>query len=119
MEGNKNSTSDILRTYKALKENIMQTLNVCAVAKVISHTNDSARCQLINQPKTFVDCYHGGSIETDGGYVVIVFTDSDTRANIKRIKKGIEPVEIPHTNVRHALNYGIIISTINITTEEI
>ena len=71
---------------------------------------------MINKPKTNVQCYHGkgnGGL-SDGDYVVVIFTDDDTRSNIARIKNNEDTIEMPINHKRHDLNYGIIIGTINI-----
>ena len=116
---NNSDSSDILRVFKSLKENVMQTLSVCAIVQVLSHTDDYARCKLLNKPKTTIECYIGvEDAVQDGKYYMALFTDEDSRSNIMRVNDGEEPVEIPTTNVRHNLNFGVIISKIKLGIEE-
>lgn len=110
--GNRNSTNDLARTYRALKDNIMRTLNVCTICKVINVSTHYSKCQPINKPQTIIQCFNGTSV-SENDYVVVVFTDEDTRGNLDRIVKGEEPVETTD-GIRHDINYGIIISKLNI-----
>lgn len=115
MTGNHNDASDILRVFKSIKENIMQTLNVCSIVKVVSHTNDYAKCELLNQPKVMIECYNGIESELENGkYYIALFTDEDSRSNIMRVNNGEEPIQIPNNEVRHNLNFGVIISKIRL-----
>ena len=119
MEGNRNSTEDTIRVYKALKDNIMRTLKVCTIGRVTDGTGDYVTCQLINKPKTFIECYNASDEQlVVDEIVIILFTDEDTRDNLVRIKNNEEPVEVEDNKLKHNLNYGIVIKKITINQEE-
>lgn len=85
----------------------------------LAETSFYRTCQLVNKPSVFVDCfdlsYQLDTETTDlreGSLVLILFTDEDSRDNLKRILFGDEPIEINDENVKHNLNYGIIVKKI-------
>lgn len=90
----------------------------------LAETSFYRTCQLINKPNVNMDCFdlsYDLKNETtplqNGSLVLILYTDEDSRDNLKRILFGDEPIEINDENVKHNLNYGIIIKKIMDTND--
>lgn len=109
IEGNRNQTNNLLDLLLALKENIMRDTSVADFGKVTKVSEDGKYiCDLINTNETVVCISFGISASVDD-VVLILFTDTDFRVNLKSIQQGRESSEV-NTVHRHSKNYGVIIS---------
>ena len=104
-------SNNSLKIFDAQKESIMESLCVCNIGIIIQvKDNGYSVCQLLSNPDIYITCYNWVSA-TVGHYALIVFTDYDLRKNIRLIQKSQDPVEVNLRDVKHNLNYGIIIAT--------
>ena len=114
--GNNSTTSGVLNTYIALKDNIMRTLKVCEVCRVISETSTNYyKIQILNKPDTYVEAYTGIGTLNENDIVIVIFTNYDTRKNLERALAGEyeQLVAIPESETKHSIDFGIIINKIN------
>lgn len=117
-KGNKNSTSAFLEVLMALKENINKDLNVAEIGRVVNINEDKIKVQLLNNSDQRLICYKLKGLVLDvNDYVLIVFTNSDFRSNLNKIKNNKLPQNIENEQW-HSTNYGIIIGVIYKEEEE-
>lgn len=103
-------SSDFLKVLLALKANINKDLKVADVAKVIQISNDSVNCQIITD-NTNVSCIALQNIALSiGDTVLILYTDSDFRTNLKRIKENQATQTV--SSELHTKNYGVIVGIV-------
>lgn len=111
-KGNKNSTSAFLEVLMALKENINKDLNVAEIGRVIDINQDKIKVQLINNDQQKLVCYQLRDLQLENGdYVLIIFTNSDFRSNLTKIKNNKLPQNIDERSF-HTTNYGVIVGII-------
>lgn len=113
--GNKTTNSGMLDVYAALKTNIMNSLKVAELGIVEDVVK--MKCSLLNSPSIKILCTKLSSIEVHkGDIVLIVFTNSDFRTNLKRLESNLEPLEV--TENKHSIDYGVIIGIIKENKED-
>lgn len=111
LTGNKTDNPDFLKVLLTLKANIMKDLNVCEICKVVDISKDSYVVNPINNTKEKLYCKTiTNSTLNKGDLVLVIFTNSDYRLNLKKIKAGEKPQEVAQTDL-HSRNYGVIIAT--------
>lgn len=111
LTGNKTDNPDFLKVLLTLKANIMKDLNVCEICKVVDISKDSYVVNPINNTKEKLYCKTiTNSTINKGDLVLVIFTNSDYRLNLKKIKAGEKPQEVAQTDL-HSRNYGVIIAT--------
>lgn len=107
--GNKNLNDGFLDVLMALKKNTMKNIRVAEIG--IVEDVISLKCSLLNNPSLFIQCAKLTSLELNKGDVVlIIFTDTDFRSNLKRVNDNLKPLEV--TEVNHSINYGVVIGII-------
>lgn len=113
-DGNKNQhSSDILQAFVAMSERTMEKLHVCDIGKILSIDGNYSQVQLVNSPQTEIKAYVPSSLQLlQNDIVLIIYTDKDTRQNLKRLNKNLEVEEVNQDSVKHSLDYGIIIMKI-------
>ena len=106
--GNKVTNDDFLQVLLALKENIMKATGVAEVCQAVNVSDGVYSCKTISSG-TNVECYPLQGLEVNiDDVVVVLFTDTDFRANLKRIKNGKETQAVKEGTL-HAKDCGIII----------
>lgn len=114
VNGNKNLNNGFLDVLMALKKNTMKNTRVAEIGIVEDSTN--LKCSLLNNSSTYIQCTKLSSVTVNKGDVVLIlFTDTDFRNNLKRINDNLKPLEV--TEVNHSINYGVIIGIIKENTE--
>ena len=111
-EGNRNSTSDLMGSFKALKENIMRTLKVCEIGIIEENLNNNYyKVKLISNPNIIVECFSRDEYNNNS-IVLVIFTNYDSRANLTRVLNGEEPQEVNKESTKHDIDFGVIIKEI-------
>ena len=111
-EGNRNTTSDLVGSFKALKENIMRTLNVCEIGTIEREAeNNYYKVKLLNKPNVMIECFSRDEYNLHD-LVLIIFTDYDSRANLIRVLSNQDSQEVKKESTKHDLDFGIIIKAI-------
>ena len=112
-KGNRNTTGDIMEMFAALKENIMRSLKVCEVGEIMDGPDNKHyyKVKLLNKPETIIECFCLDSINKHS-LVAILFTNYDTRLNLDRALNDKETNEVNIEDLKHSIDYGIIIKTI-------
>lgn len=114
VSGNKNLNDGFLDVLMALKKNTMKNTRVAEIGIIEDSTN--LKCSLLNNPSMYIQCTKLSSVTVNKGDVVLIlFTDTDFRNNLKRINDNLKPLEV--TEVNHSINYGVIIGIIKENTE--
>ena len=112
-EGNRNqNTSDLSEAFLAAIDKSLEKTHVADVCKVTSIDNNFARVQLINSPKVTTYAYIPSSLASSvlvESYVLVLYTDLDTRANLKSLGFNVQTSEVNPSLTRHSINNGIII----------
>lgn len=104
---------DLLEVFGAFKKNIMRSLCVAAVAKTESVTDGVAECSLLNAKSARIKCVPLSGLTVQANDIVlVVFTDTDYRVNLRKVKQGIQTQDIPDAKTRHSLNFGIIVGLV-------
>lgn len=114
--GNRGSNNNLLNMYSALKDNIMRTLNVCEICRVISSVNlNYYKVQILNKPETFIEAYSTIDNLVENDLVIVIFTNYDTRQNLERALQGQynQLITVPTSETKHSLDFGIIINKLN------
>ena len=107
---NKLSTdTSYLEVLKLLKSNIMRSTNVAEIGIVIKQNGINVDCKLLNDQTLTITCVCGSEDTFNkNDVVVILFTDTDFRTNLKKFRAGQELMS-NNTKVFHTKNYGIIL----------
>lgn len=110
--GNQNVSSDFLKVLMALKSNIMKDLNVAEIAIVSQKNGDEINCYLLNDNNVRVVCIslHNVTVN-EGDIVLIIFTNTDFRTNLKKYKQNRATYKV-EADTLHSKNYGVIIGKI-------
>ena len=108
--GNEVYSSDFLKVLMALKTNIKKDLKVAEVARVVQINGEAFNCQLLSDSST-VSCAKLQNLEiSTSDIVLILFTDTDFRSNLKRAKMNNVTQNVE--SELHTKNYGVIIGII-------
>ena len=119
MDGNRNQeTGDLLQAFIAMSEKTMEKTHVCDVCRILSIDGTTAKVSLVNQKQVNTYAYIPTTdLRNDlavGDIVLVIYTDYDTRANIKRLTLGQETKDVDLESTKHSINGAIIILKINI-----
>ena len=107
-KGNEVNSKDFLEILFALKNNIMKDLNVCEVAQIESISNEIYKCKILSTDEviTAIPLQNLQIVQND--VVVILFSNTDFRTNLKRIQNDNTAI-IDDTLNLHNKSFGIII----------
>lgn len=107
-KGNEVNSKDFLEILFALKNNIMKDLNVCEVAQIESISNDIYKCKILSTDEviTAIPLQNLQIVQND--VVVILFSNTDFRTNLKRIQNDNVAITDDTLNL-HNKSFGIII----------
>lgn len=95
----------------AIIEASKKSISVAEVCVVKQIQNDSYKCEFLNNSALNIDCIKLQDLEVlEGDIVLVLFTDTDFRSNLKRKLKNGTLLEVTESN--HSKNYGIIIGII-------
>ena len=111
--GNSTYSSDFLRVLLALKDNVMRDTNVAEICQVtqVNDTNDYV-CVPLSDDKTKLYCCKLQDLNVQQDDVVLViFTNTDNRLNLKRLKNNLRVQNITNKTL-HSSEYGIIIGLV-------
>ena len=113
VSGNKNVSSDFLRVLLALKSNVMKDLNVAELAIVNQIKNDTYYCSLINSSNITLNCIKLKNLQVqENDIVLVIFTNTDFRQNLKRIKSNQKTIDNVTNENLHNKSYAIIVGII-------
>lgn len=108
--GNRNVTDDLTRMLFAVRDNAMRNTNVSDIAR-ITVIEDYITCIDINKGDTII-CTKLQDLDVKvNDTVLIVYTNTDFRENLSRIKQDVQPQVIKDCTL-HSKNYGVIIGVI-------
>lgn len=111
--GNKNASSDFIRVILALKKNIARETYVSEVCQIQEIKEEEIIVNPINFPNQKIYCCALKDLELKNKDVVLVnFTNTDYRLNLKRIKSDQKTQEIEEKNNLHSIEYGVIVGLI-------
>lgn len=107
-KGNEVNSKDFLEILFALKNNIMKDLNVCEVAQIESISNEIYKCKILSTDEviTAIPLQNLQIVQND--VVVILFSNTDFRTNLKRIQNDNTAITDDTLNL-HNKSFGIII----------
>ena len=110
-------STDFARVLFALKENIMKSVNVADVARVMSVSGSNYFCESIADGSV-VNAIKLDNINIDvGDFVVIVFCNRDFRANLK-MANYMTKFKETNNNQQHSSAFGVIIGKLFIGDED-
>ena len=106
-KGNEVNSKDFLEILFALKNNIMKDLNVCEVAQIESISNEIYKCKILSTDEviTAIPLQNLQIVQND--VVVILFSNTDFRTNLKRIQNDNAAITDDTLNL-HNKSFGII-----------
>ena len=106
-KGNEVNSKDFLEILFALKNNIMKDLNVCEVAQIESISNEIYKCKILSTDEviTAIPLQNLQIVQND--VVVILFSNTDFRTNLKRIQNDNVAITDDTLNL-HNKSFGII-----------
>ena len=106
-KGNEVNSKDFLEILFALKNNIMKDLNVCEVAQIESISSEIYKCKILstNEVITAIPLQNLQIAQND--VVVILFSNTDFRTNLKRIQHDNDGITDDTLNL-HNKSFGII-----------
>lgn len=112
-QGNKFVSSDFLRVLKALKENILIEINVADVCQVTSSNGQNDYLCTSVSDGSIISAMSLDANDTInvGDFVLVVFTNTDFRMNLKRIKAGL-PSQAIESSERHSKAFGVIVKIV-------
>lgn len=107
-KGNEVNSKDFLEILFALKNNIMKDLNVCEVAQIESISSGIYKCKILSTDEviTAIPLQNLQIVQND--VVVILFSNTDFRTNLKRIQNDNTAITDDTLNL-HNKSFGIII----------
>ena len=107
-KGNEVNSKDFLEILFALKNNIMKDLNVCEVAQIESISSGIYKCKILSTDEviTAIPLQNLQIVQND--VVVILFSNTDFRTNLKRIQNDDVAITNDTLNL-HNKSFGIII----------
>lgn len=106
-KGNEVNSKDFLEILFALKNNIMKDLNVCEVAQIESISDEIYKCKILSTDEiiTAIPLQNLQIVQND--VVVILFSNTDFRTNLKRIQNDNAAITDDTLNL-HNKSFGII-----------
>ena len=107
-KGNEVNSKDFLEILFALKNNIMKDLNVCEVAQIESISNDIYKCKILSTDEIITAVPLQNLQIAQNDVVVILFSNTDFRTNLKRIQNNNIGITDDTLNL-HNKSFGIII----------
>lgn len=106
-KGNEVNSKDFLEILFALKNNIMKDLNVCEVAQIESISNDIYKCKILSTDEVITAIPLQNLTISQNDVVVILFSNTDFRTNLKRIQNDNTAITDDTLNL-HNKSFGII-----------
>lgn len=107
-KGNEVNSKDFLEILFALKNNIMKDLNVCEVAQIESISNEIYKCKILSTDEVITAIPLQNLQIGQNDVVVILFSNTDFRTNLKRIQNDNAAITDDTLNL-HNKSFGIII----------
>lgn len=107
-KGNEVNSKDFLEILFALKNNIMKDLNVCEVAQIESISNEIYKCKILSTDEVITAIPLQNLQIAQKDVVVILFSNTDFRTNLKRIQNDNVAITDDTLNL-HNKSFGIII----------
>ena len=107
-KGNEVNSKDFLEILFALKNNIMKDLNVCEVAQIESISNGIYKCKILSTDEIITAVPLQNLQIAQNDVVVILFSNTDFRTNLKRIQNDNAGITDDTLNL-HNKSFGIII----------
>ena len=109
--GNNVTNDDFLQVLLALKQNTMKATNVAEVCQVTGVTENKYSCKILSSGFD-IECVSLKDLSVlEDDLVVVLFIDTDFRANARRIMDGKESQKIEQ-EVLHTRDCGIIIGVL-------
>lgn len=106
-KGNEVNSKDFLEILFALKNNIMKDLNVCEVAQIESISNEIYKCKILSTDEIITAIPLQNLQIAQNDVVVILFSNTDFRTNLKRIQQDNIGITNDTLNL-HNKSFGII-----------
>lgn len=106
-KGNEVNSKDFLEILFALKNNIMKDLNVCEVAQIESISNEIYKCKILSTDEVITAIPLQNLQIAQNDVVVILFSNTDFRTNLKRIQHDNDGITDDTLNL-HNKSFGII-----------
>lgn len=106
-KGNEVNSKDFLEILFALKNNIMKDLNVCEVAQIESISNEIYKCKILSTDEVITAIPLQNLTISQNDVVVILFSNTDFRTNLKRIQNDNAAITDDTLNL-HNKSFGII-----------
>lgn len=107
-KGNEVNSKDFLEILFALKNNIMKDLNVCEVAQIESISSGIYKCKILSTDEVITAIPLQNLQIAQNDVVVILFSNTDFRTNLKRIQNDNAGITDNTLNL-HNKSFGIII----------
>lgn len=107
-KGNEVNSKDFLEILFALKNNIMKDLNVCEVAQIESISSGIYKCKILSTDEVITTIPLQNLQIAQNDVVVILFSNTDFRTNLKRIQNNNIGITDDTLNL-HNKSFGIII----------
>ena len=107
-KGNEVNSKDFLEILFALKNNIMKDLNVCEVAQIESISDKIYKCKILSTDEVITAIPLQNLQIAQNDVVVILFSNTDFRTNLKRIQNDNAGITDNTLNL-HNKSFGIII----------
>ena len=112
--GNTTHSANLLEVLLQLEKKTMQDTKVADICKVTEVQSNNIVVSPINQQSQKCFCIKLQDLEVKSNDIVLViFTDSDFRTNLKKIKEGYtsQDIDLSKTDL-HSSNYGVIVGLI-------
>ena len=106
-KGNEVNSKDFLEILFALKNNIMKDLNVCEVAQIESISSGIYKCKILSTDEVITAIPLQNLQIAQNDVVVILFSNTDFRTNLKRIQNDNAGITDDTLNL-HNKSFGII-----------
>ena len=106
-KGNEVNSKDFLEILFALKNNIMKDLNVCEVAQIESISDKIYKCKILSTDEVITAIPLQNLQIAQNDVVVILFSNTDFRTNLKRIQHDNDGITDDTLNL-HNKSFGII-----------
>lgn len=116
--GNLIESTTLTDSLLSLKNNIFSTLNVAEVCKVTNANNQQGLVTVeVLRDSNIIECYTIENVHVrNNDLVLVLFTNTDCRTNIKRVQSGQSPQQSNEMEY-HLRSYGVIIGRICETTQ--
>ena len=107
-------TSDFTRVLLAVKKSTLEDCNVADVYQVISENTDGTYiCNYINNKNIKIAAIPIENLNISvGDVVLIIFTNTDFRTNVNKIKAGKVTQTITENMQIHSTAFGVIVGII-------